>query len=70
VDGAIDGGGDLRQVVFDDAPFNGRQRHNCQPSPGQALLMAKGLIPGNEYVKAVVFGCLQEFAIFESIPTL
>jgi|SRR5580700_8666425 hypothetical protein len=68
--GVIDGGDYLRQVVLDDAPFNRGQRYNAQPSPGQVLLILKGLISGNEYLKAVVFGCLQKFAVFKSIPTL
>ena len=69
-DGAIDGCENSWQIFLKDAPLNGRKCDNCQPSSGQSLFMAQGLISSKEHVKAVVFGCLQEFAVLESIPTL
>ena len=67
--GAIDGGDNLRQVVLDDAPFNGGQRHNCQPSSGQVLLIGKGPVAGNEHLKTVALGGFQKLAILETTPT-
>jgi hypothetical protein len=56
-------------MIFDDAPFDGGQVNHRQPPPAQVLLVTESLISGQEKIKAVIFGCPDEFAVLESIPT-
>ena len=66
---SVDGVRNLREVVLDDAPFNGRQRHDRQTSPRQVLLVRKRPVSGDEYLEAVSFGGFQELSILETAPT-
>src|ERR1035437_159894 len=68
--GVVDSRDDLWQAILDDAPFDGGQRYNRQLPPAQILLIVESLISRNEYLEAVVFGCLQESAVLEPIPPL
>jgi hypothetical protein len=45
-------------MVFDDAPFDRRQRDDSQLTLGQVLLAGKRLVASNKYVNATNFGCL------------
>ncbi len=67
--GAIDGGNDPLQVFLDDAPLDRGQRDDCQPPPSEVLLKGEGLVAGDEHFKALLFGCVEEAAVFESLPT-
>ena len=55
-------------MSLENSPFYGGQHYKRQAASTQILLMGKGLIARDEHLKIAIFGCLQKFAVLESIP--
>jgi hypothetical protein len=61
---------DLWYVIFEDAPFNGGERDDCQPPSTQILLEVEALISRKQNFKSVGLCCIEQFAVLEPFPTL
>jgi hypothetical protein len=68
-DSLINRGNDQRQMVLEDVPFNGRQRHDAKLALFQILFMEKSLIAGQQDLDAALFGCPQKFTVLKPFPS-